>query len=522
MRRWQEHAHTATDHSGQLQQDVTLPCDIHADTTHTTTNTKQNAPPRVNAATRCSHATPSSARLITCPHQPCNATPTPLATSHIILHLGPPRNANPMPLVTAHSSLRSYMPRNATPNPLASTDAERLLTTRRQPPRNDTSTLLATCLGDFPVNRCVYTEQLRTQANIPDPVTHVSETTEPHTPPLLDSQGQLTNQGSIESQWEDLEKVELISLVEKLTEEASRSNIKIKSLQQDRDLIIQHREVFASALRVADRLISSKQRSEYWRRWWSSGRPQHLRHTIRSSPPLDITPTTTAATETDTTPTITSITTAATGTDTTPPVIHTITAATETDTTPTSPVTIPTVTNNTTTAQSDTEETNPNSAGPATSPEPPPVASSTPTTRKRGGKRREEGKTRNPSQQQQGRKSRYHTTNQHNTTQRPKQAPVKVCEYCKRRGHTVGDCHHRTADQRQERLLRQIMAEGRHSDPPSPLQHLFSQIYLFSQICHNLDHPFHSLTPGDRTRVCSGSLQTSILTLPPHTNDTTP
>ncbi|KAK3878821.1 hypothetical protein Pcinc_016631 [Petrolisthes cinctipes] len=322
---------------------------------------------------------------------------------------------------------------------------------------------------------------LCTQANIPDPVTHVSETTEPHTPPLLDSKGQLTNPGSKESQREDLEKGELISLVEKLMEEASRSNIKIKSLQQDRDLIIQHREVFASALRIADRLIASKQResivttknqhvsalastidkhwvsvcqgSEYWKRWWSSGRPQHLRHTIRFSPPLGITPTTTATT----------------GTDTTPPVIPTITAATGTDTTPTSPVTIPTVTNNTITAQGDTEETNPNSAGPATSPHPPPVASSTPTTRKHWGKRREKGKTRNPSQQQQGSKSRYpHTTNQQNTTQRPRQSPVKVCEYCKGRGHTVEDCHHRTADQRQERLLRMILAEGRHSDPPFP------------------------------------------------------
>ncbi|KAK3883345.1 hypothetical protein Pcinc_012381 [Petrolisthes cinctipes] len=256
-----------------------------------------------------------------------------------------------------------------------------------------------------------------------------------------------------------------------------------------------HREVFASALRISDRLIASKQHesivttknqpvsalastidkhwesvcqgSEYWRRWWSSGRPQHLRHTIRSSPPLGIIPTTTAATGTDTTPTITSITTAATGTDTTPPVIPTITAAIGTDTTPTSPVTIPTVTNNTTTAQSDTEETNPNSAGPATSPHPPPVASSTPTTRKRGRERREKGKTRNPSQQQQGSKSRYW---QREDTQ----------------------------------------------TPPSPLQH------LFSQFCHNLNHPFHNLTPGDRTRVCSGSLHTSILTLPPHTNDTTP
>ncbi|KAK3878629.1 hypothetical protein Pcinc_016760 [Petrolisthes cinctipes] len=224
------------------------------------------------------------------------------------------------------------------------------------------------CLGDFPVYRCVDTEQLRTQANIPDPVTHVSETTEPHTPPLLDSQGQLTNPGRKESQWEDLEKGELISLVEKLTEEASRSNIKIKSLQHDRDLIIQHKEVFASALRIGDRLIASKLRESI---------------VITKNQPVSALASTIAAT----------------GTDTTPPVIPTITSATGTDTRPTSQVTIPTVTNNTTTAQSDTEENKP--------------------------------------------------------------------QQC-RRVHTVEDCHHRTADQRQERLLRQILAEGRHSDPPFP------------------------------------------------------
>ncbi|KAK3865661.1 hypothetical protein Pcinc_028755 [Petrolisthes cinctipes] len=68
---------------------------------------------------------------------------------------------------------------------------------------NDCPNLCHTsCLGDFPVYRCVYTKQLCTQANIPDPVTHVSETTEPHIPPLLDSREQLTNPGSKESQWE--------------------------------------------------------------------------------------------------------------------------------------------------------------------------------------------------------------------------------------------------------------------------------------------------------------------------------
>ena len=49
-----------------------------------------------------------------------------------------------------------------------------------------------------------------------------------------------------------MEKGELISLFEKLTEEGFRSNIIIKSLQQEQDLIIQNRKVFASALKLAD------------------------------------------------------------------------------------------------------------------------------------------------------------------------------------------------------------------------------------------------------------------------------
>ncbi|MPC28125.1 hypothetical protein E2C01_021321 [Portunus trituberculatus] len=70
--------------------------------------------------------------------------------------------------------------------------------------------------------------------------------------PLPDNRG--------ESQREGLEKGELISLFEKLTEEVSKQNCIIKTLQEDRDSIIQHSDVFVAALRVADRLIASKQR----------------------------------------------------------------------------------------------------------------------------------------------------------------------------------------------------------------------------------------------------------------------
>ncbi|MPC43637.1 hypothetical protein E2C01_037289 [Portunus trituberculatus] len=62
-------------------------------------------------------------------------------------------------------------------------------------------------------------EQLRLQTNIPDPVIYISE--EPDTPPCL---------------------------------------YRTIAGREDRDLIIQHRDVFAVALRVADKLIASKQR----------------------------------------------------------------------------------------------------------------------------------------------------------------------------------------------------------------------------------------------------------------------
>ncbi len=116
------------------------------------------------------------------------------------------------------------------------------------------------CLGDNPVYRCAETGLLREQANIQDPVTFVDREADPSSQPLPPPLRGDQEQAAERSHWEDLEKTELISLVEKLTEEASRTNIILRSLQQDRDLIIEYREVFASALRLADRLVASKQR----------------------------------------------------------------------------------------------------------------------------------------------------------------------------------------------------------------------------------------------------------------------
>ncbi len=171
------------------------------------------------------------------------------------------------------------------------------------------------CLGDNPVYRCAETGLLREQANIQDPVTFVDREADPSSQPLPPPLRGDQEQAAERSHWEDLEKTDLISLVEKLTEEVSRTNIILRSLQQDRDLIIEYREVFASALRLADRLVASKQReakvasctqgvsalpetidrhweevcqgSECWRDWWNSGRPKQLRH----APELAIPPT---------------------------------------------------------------------------------------------------------------------------------------------------------------------------------------------------------------------------------------
>ncbi|KAK4322450.1 hypothetical protein Pmani_006790 [Petrolisthes manimaculis] len=45
-----------------------------------------------------------------------------------------------------------------------------------------------------------------------------------------------------------------------------------------------------------------------------------------------------------------------------------------------------------------------------------------------------------------------------------------VCSYCSRRGHTIKDCKTRAAEQRQEHLLRRVIAEVRQPTPsfPSP------------------------------------------------------
>ena len=332
------------------------------------------------------------------------------------------------------------------------------------------------CLGDTPVYRCEYTEQLRAQAGIPDPVTHFDKRPDILPPPHHDDQGRA------ESRWEELEKAELISLVEKLTEEAFQSNIIIKSLKQDRDLIIQNREVFASALKLVDKLIASKQReaevttrtqavsalsdtidehweevcqdSDYWRAWWASGKPRQLRYTAERTPP--------PAHPGNPSPTPAPLAT----TPTTSPT-PTATAATGTDNPPTRPSTTLFPVNEGNTDRHD------QGTGPSvtSSPHPPPpVTQNTPSDGRRGGTRPKKGKNKKhkrPSQSQTVSDNRSHTSPQ-DVTQRPNQTPVRVCDYCTRRGHSAVTCHHRAADLRQERLLRQILAEGRYSAPPLP------------------------------------------------------
>lgn len=341
------------------------------------------------------------------------------------------------------------------------------------------------CLGDTPVYRCEYTEQLRAQAGIPDPVTHLNERPDTPSPPHHDDQGRAENR------WEELEKAELISLVEKLTEEASQSNIIIKSLKQDRELIIQNREVFASALKLADKLIASKQRetevttrtqavsalsdtidehweevcqgSDYWRAWWASGKPRHLRYTAGPTtppvqpgnpPPPPVTPAATPATPTTTT-----------ATPTTSPTTSTATVATGTDDVLTPPSTTLSPGNGGNTARHD------QGTGPSVTSRPrppPPVTQNTPILGGSGGARPKKGKNtkyKRPSQSPTASDNRSHTSPR-DVTQRPNQTTVRVCDYCTRRGHSTVTCHHRAADLRQERLLRQILAEGRYSAPP--------------------------------------------------------
>ncbi|KAK8392608.1 hypothetical protein O3P69_014788 [Scylla paramamosain] len=46
--------------------------------------------------------------------------------------------------------------------------------------------------------------------------------------------------------------------------------------------------------------------------------------------------------------------------------------------------------------------------------------------------------------------------------------PTQISRYCNRKGHSTEDCHTRTAELRQERLLRQVLAEGGYLAAASP------------------------------------------------------
>ncbi|KAK3886890.1 hypothetical protein Pcinc_009002 [Petrolisthes cinctipes] len=61
-----------------------------------------------------------------------------------------------------------------------------------------------------------------------------------------------------------------------------------------------------------------------------------------------------------------------------------------------------------------------------------------------------------------------------------------VCSYCSRRGHTIKDCNTRAAEQRQEHLLRRVIAEVRQpipSFPPPPpgFSHIVPQPPMWEQ-----------------------------------------
>ena len=328
------------------------------------------------------------------------------------------------------------------------------------------------CLGDTPVFKCSYTEQLRLQANIPDPVIYISEETDTPPTPLPDDSG--------ESQWEGLERGELVSLVEKLTEEASQQNCVIKSLQDDRDLIIQHRDVFAAALRVADRLIASKQRqtqvatrsqavsahaesidehwevvcqdSERWRTWWSSDKPQQIRYAAVFSTSTFPSP----ARETTTAPPTSTASTATQSDCDTSPASTVTPSATQSD--------CSVLTTTSTATQSSRDSSSINTANgvdrgasvrPRTSPQ-----TTSGDWRKKKSKR---------EVQQDARKVSSEGLRTHQATkQTQKRAKAKVCEYCSRKGHTSATCHARTDDLRQERLLQRLLTVERHTATPFP------------------------------------------------------
>ncbi|KAG0727704.1 hypothetical protein GWK47_034100 [Chionoecetes opilio] len=385
------------------------------------------------------------------------------------------------------------------------------------------------CLNGTPVYKCDYTEQLRAQANIADPVTLVSE--EADTP---SQQLRLVAQESEERIYrEDLEGAQLISIVEKLTEEASRSNVIIRSIEEDRELIKQNREVFASALRFADRLKTSKHRqaeiktcsqavsafsetidehwkevcqgSVSWRKWWSSGRPRKLRFTARpdAHPDLleDHPPPTQRLTPHLHPPPTAPPTTA--GTDPAPaPSTSAPPTTAVTDPPPAPPTT--TVSTATTTSQGDADETSTARArtgasqdrgtSPARAP-----PSAAPGTIASGGNKRKKGKNKRSVRSREVCEDRRPRSHQ-GANQPRRQVPEKVCNYCARKGHTAVTCYARNSDQRQERLFRQIFEEGRYSAAPlpalppqqSPPQHPPQPSPLLSQL-DAWDRPSHTL-----------------------------
>ncbi|KAG0710628.1 hypothetical protein GWK47_002450 [Chionoecetes opilio] len=363
---------------------------------------------------------------------------------------------------------------------------------------------LRSCLNGTPAYKCDYTEQLRAQVNIADPVTLVTE--EADTPSQLLP---LVAQESEEmSHWEGLEGTQLISLVEKLTEEASRSNAIIRiHFGEDPGILdgIHHidptryierglvgcvasthqgwvaplyfkpcfcrqgaisvpaevktcsQAVNAFSETIDEHWKEVCQGSESWRKWWRSGRPRKLSFTARPDahpalledhPPPTVAPSATAATDPPPAP---------------PTTAPFTTALTDSHLHP-SPQLVSTAT---TTSQGDADETSAARAGTGarldrgTSPARTPP-SATPGTTASGGNKRKKGNNKRSVRSREVSEDRRPRSHQ-GASQPRRQAPEKVCNYCARKGHTAVTCYARNADQRQERLFRQILAEGRYS-----------------------------------------------------------
>ncbi|XP_063863917.1 ESCRT-I complex subunit tsg101-like [Scylla paramamosain] len=275
------------------------------------------------------------------------------------------------------------------------------------------------------------------------------------------------------------------------------SHIRNNGELEDRDLIIEYREVFASALRLADRLVASKQReakvascgrgvsalpetidrhweevcqgSECWRDWWNSGRPKQLRH----APELTILPTQPGnRTPPEATPSSTSVA------EPPPPPPPSST-----------PVSLPTSSGlNTSTSQthstatSTQNQTHTNTL-PAVPPTPP--ATPVPPTPQQHQHQPQPQQPRlppraplatpPPGKEKYKKKNRNSEVRGASTTQGAvpsrRQTPAKptqICRYCNRKGHSTEDCHTRTAELRQERLLRQVLSEGGYLAAASP------------------------------------------------------